>query len=81
MKKFQINYCDKGNTSELQTVDTLGEAIKFADDYVSDYEKVDEGVDPDTDVADIFRLQVWSYDDATEDDPGLEYETPYYYSR
>ena len=81
MKKFQINYCNKGNTSELHTAETLDEAIKFADEYVNDYEKVGESVDPDTDAADIFQLQIWSYDEASEDDPEMEYKTAYYYSR
>lgn len=94
MKKFHINYCDKGNTSELHTADDLDAAIKFADEYVSDYEKIGEDVDPDTDNADIFSLQVWSYDEDKHDDweqndgdydtepvPELEYETAYYYNR
>lgn len=81
MKKFHVNYCDKGNTSELHISDTLDDAVKFADEYVSDYDKTGEDVDPDTDTADIFSLQVWSYNETSEDDPELEYETAYYYNR
>ena len=81
MKKFYVNYCDIGNTSELHIADTLDEAIKFADEYVEDYEKVGADVDPDTDTADIFSIQVWSYDEVTEVCPVLEYDTAYYYNR
>lgn len=81
MEKFYVNYCCKGSTSVLHIADTLNEAIKFTDEYVSDYEKVGKDVDPDTDTADIFCLQVWSYDTTNDDDPFWEYETAYFYNR
>lgn len=94
MKTYTVNYCDRGNTSDLHKADTLEEAVKFADEYVKDYEKLGADIDPDTSKADIFNLQVWSFDEEeyelweqndgdynTEPGPDLEYGTAYYYNR
>ncbi len=79
MKKFHVNYCDKGNTSELHTAETLDAAKIFADQFVKGKQEVGPEVDPDTDTADIFHIEVWSYDATTDNDPELEYTTAYYF--
>ena len=80
MKKFQVNYCDKANSSELYSVETLEEAIALANKEVQGEEPVADNVDPYTDVADTFKIEVWSIDDS-EEEPNLEYETELYYKR
>ena len=82
MTTYSVNYEDKANVSTLKTFNTLEEAMAYAEKELLGEVKVDDGVDPYTDMADCYKLVITAWDADDEDaEPEDVYESDWYYSR
>ena len=67
MTTYSVNYEDKANVSTLKTFNTLEEAMAYAEKELMGEVKVDDGVDPYTDMADCYKLVITAWDADDED--------------